>query len=106
MDLPIKVMTFGSAKGFLRNKQKLLKLQVEMNDPDNTESDKAMAEFILMYTVFPLEREKALDIILDLSQEELNQAVAQITGQTEIPKVSGEKSADGTLQESEPLPSG
>ena len=106
MDLPIKVVTFTSMKGFLRNKQKLIKLQAEMNDPENNSADLAMAQFVLMYTVYPADRDEALNLILDLSQEELNHAIALISNGPDIPKANGEKSESSTLPESEALPSG
>lgn len=83
--LSIVVMSINKAKGFLKNKAKLAKIVANLQNPETPDEDDSMAQYILMHTLQPTDRKEALDLILDLSNEELMEAVSRIKGEPIVP---------------------
>ena len=85
ISLPITVIHLNKRKGFLRNKAKLGKLVAALQSPETPEDDNSLAEFVLMFTLQPVDRTEAMELILDLTNEELMEAVTQINGVPVVP---------------------
>jgi hypothetical protein len=87
MDLPITVMSINKSKGFLKKKARLNQLVAVLRNPEaqQDEQDDALAQFVLLYTIEPADREKALEVILDMTGEELTEATNRINGVGIVP---------------------